>query len=45
MKLITRAGGNVLASSFVIELPELGGHERLEALDIEVLSLCSYEGH
>ena len=45
VKLITRAGGNVLASSFVIELPELGGRERLEALDIEVLSLCSYEGH
>lgn len=45
VKLITRAGGNVLASSFVIELPELGGRERLEALDIEVLSLCAYEGH
>ena len=45
VKLITRAGGNVLASSFVIELPELGGRARLEALDIEVLSLCSYEGH
>jgi adenine phosphoribosyltransferase len=45
VKLITRAGGNVLASSFVIELPVLGGRERLEALDIEVLSLCSYDGH
>jgi len=45
VKLITRAGGNVLASSFVIELPALGGRTRLEALDIEVLSLCSYEGH
>jgi adenine phosphoribosyltransferase len=44
VKLITRAGGNVMASSFVIELPALGGRERLEALDIEVLSLCSYEG-
>lgn len=45
VKLIARAGGNVLASSFVIELPELGGRARLEALDIEVLSLCSFEGH
>ncbi|MDO8288699.1 MAG: adenine phosphoribosyltransferase [Parvibaculum sp.] len=45
VKLITRAGGNVLAASFVIELPALGGRERLEVLDIEVLSLCSYEGH
>jgi adenine phosphoribosyltransferase len=45
VKLITRAGGNVMASSFVIELPVLGGRERLEALDIEVLSLCAYDGH
>lgn len=45
VKLIARAGGNVTASSFVIELPELGGRQRLEALDIEVLSLCSFEGH
>ncbi len=45
VKLIARAGGNVLASSFVIELPELGGRARLEALDIEVLSLCSFDGH
>ena len=45
VKLITRAGGNVVASSFVIELPELGGRARLEALDIEVLSLCAYDGH
>lgn len=45
VKLIARAGGNVTAASFVIELPELGGRQRLEAFDIEVLSLCSYEGH
>ncbi|MFZ2466875.1 MAG: adenine phosphoribosyltransferase [Parvibaculum sedimenti] len=45
VKLFARAGGNVLAASFVIELSELGGRQRLEALDIEVLSLCAYEGH
>ncbi|HMM14569.1 MAG: adenine phosphoribosyltransferase [Parvibaculum sp.] len=45
VKLIARAGGNVMAASFVIELPELGGRQRLEAFDIEVLSLCSFEGH
>lgn len=45
VKLIARAGGNVTAASFVIELPELGGRERLEAFDIEVLSLCTFEGH
>ena len=44
VKLIGRAGGNVLGASFVIELPDLGGRSRLEAYDIEVLSLCSFEG-
>lgn len=45
VKLVARAGGNVTAASFVIELPALGGRERLEAFDIEVLSLCSFDGH
>ena len=45
VKLIGRGGGNVLGASFVVELPELGGRQRLEAMDIEVLSLCSFEGH
>jgi len=44
VKLISRAGGNVLAASFVIELPDLGGRQRLEAYEIEVLSLCSFAG-
>ena len=38
-----RPAGAVAAASFVIELPG-GGRGRLEA-DIEVLSLCAYEGH
>jgi adenine phosphoribosyltransferase len=45
VKLIARAGGTVAAASFVIELPDLGGRQRLEAFDIEVLSLCSFDGH
>ncbi|MGB5092546.1 MAG: adenine phosphoribosyltransferase [Parvibaculum sp.] len=45
VKLIGRAGANVTGASFVIELPELGGRQLLEAMDIEVLSLCSFDGH
>jgi len=45
IKLIRICGGTVVAASFVIDLPELGGRDRLQAMDIEVLSLCSYEGH
>jgi adenine phosphoribosyltransferase len=44
VKLIGRAGANVLGASFVIELPALGGRDRLEGYDIEVLSLCTFEG-
>jgi len=44
VKLIGRAGGNVLGASFVIELPDLAGRQRLETYDIEVLSLCSFDG-
>lgn len=45
VKLLVKAGGIISAASFVIELPELGGRQRLEDLDIEVLSLCSFDGH
>ncbi|NWG45008.1 MAG: adenine phosphoribosyltransferase [Alphaproteobacteria bacterium] len=45
IKLIERAGGQVLACSFVIDLPDLGGRARLEAMGKPVLSLCAFEGH
>ncbi|MFO1187989.1 MAG: adenine phosphoribosyltransferase [Alphaproteobacteria bacterium] len=44
IKLIERAGANVAACSFVIDLPELGGRARLEAMGKPVLTLCSFEG-
>jgi len=44
IKLIERAGAHVLACSFVIDLPELGGRARLEAMGKPVLTLCSFEG-
>ena len=44
IKLIERAGASVLACSFVVELPDLGGRSRLEALGKPVLALCAFEG-
>ena len=35
----------VIGCSFIIDLPELGGRKRLEALDVKVLALCEFEGH
>ncbi len=44
IKLIERAGGVVVACSFVIDLPELGGRARLEAMGKPVLTLCEFGG-
>ncbi|MCV6825245.1 MULTISPECIES: adenine phosphoribosyltransferase [Halocynthiibacter] len=44
IKLIERLGGEIISCSFVIDLPDLGGRKRLEAMGMEVLSLCEFEG-
>ena len=44
LKLIEQAGGEVVGCSFVIDLPDLGGRARIEALGYEVLALCAFEG-
>jgi adenine phosphoribosyltransferase len=44
-RLIRRAGATVTAASFAVELPDLGGAERLGAEGIEVHSLVRFEGH
>jgi adenine phosphoribosyltransferase len=45
IKLIRAHKGNVVGCSFVVDLPELGGRKKLEALGVQVLSLCEFEGH
>jgi len=44
IKLIERLGGEIIACSFVIDLPELGGRSKLEALGMDVHALCAFEG-
>ncbi len=44
IKLIERLGGEIIGCAFVIDLPELGGHRRLEALGMDVHVLCEFEG-
>jgi len=44
IKLIRRAGGILLGASFVLELPDLGGGERLRGEGVRVNSLISFEG-
>ena len=45
VKLIERLGGDVTAGAFVIDLPELGGSKKLQAMGLPLHSLCSFEGH
>jgi len=45
VKLIRQAGGLVVGSAFVIDLPELGGAKRIAAMDVPVRTLVAFEGH
>jgi adenine phosphoribosyltransferase len=38
-------GAEILAACFVIDLPELGGSRKLEALGVPVRTLVSFDGH
>ncbi|WP_380057147.1 adenine phosphoribosyltransferase [Falsihalocynthiibacter sp. SS001] len=44
IKLIERLGGDVVSCAFVIDLPELGGRKKLEAMGMDVTTLCEFEG-
>jgi adenine phosphoribosyltransferase len=45
VELLRRAGADVLAAAFVIDLPDLGGAEKLRALDVPVSTLVAFPGH
>ena len=42
--LIQKLGGIVIGCAFVIDLPDLGGSQRLASRGIESFSLCEFEG-
>ena len=44
IKLIERLGGDIVGCAFVIDLPDLGGRQKLEALGMDVHALCAFEG-
>jgi adenine phosphoribosyltransferase len=45
IRLLERAGANIIGCSFVIDLPGLGGADKLRALGKPVSSLVAFEGH
>lgn len=44
IKLIERLGAEVMGCAFIVDLPELGGRNKLEDLGMDVHALCSFEG-
>lgn len=45
VKLLQQMGAEVVAACFVVDLPDLGGRGKVEALGVPVRTLIAYEGH
>jgi adenine phosphoribosyltransferase len=45
VKLLKSIGAEVVAACFVIDLPDLGGARKIEALGVPVRTLMAFEGH
>ena len=45
VKLLRQLGAEVLAACFIIDLPDLGGADKLRRLNVPVRTLVGYEGH
>lgn len=45
VSLLRSLGAEVIAACFVIDLPDLGGTRKIEALGVPVRSLVQFEGH
>jgi adenine phosphoribosyltransferase len=45
VKLLQKLGADVVAACFVIDLPDLGGAKKIEALGVPVRCLIAFEGH
>ncbi|KAB0264105.1 adenine phosphoribosyltransferase [Microvirga brassicacearum] len=44
-QLLLQMGAKIVAACFIIDLPDLGGAQKLRDLGVEVRSLVSFEGH
>lgn len=45
MKLLNQAGADIVAAAFLVDLPDLGGADRLRAHGLNVEALIAFEGH
>ena len=44
IKLIERLGGDIVGCSFIVDLPELGGRQKLQSMNMDVQVLCEFDG-
>lgn len=44
IQLLEQLGAEILSCAFVIDLPELGGRQKLEAMGMDVSVLCEFDG-
>ncbi len=44
VKLIRASGGKIVAACFVIDLPDLGGSQKIRDMGVDVITLCEFEG-
>ena len=45
VKLLKQQGADVLAACFIVDLPELGGADKIRKLGVPVRTLIGFEGH
>ncbi|MDR3510776.1 MAG: adenine phosphoribosyltransferase [Caulobacteraceae bacterium] len=45
VELLRKGGAEVVAAAFAVDLPELGGAEKLKAIGVPVSTLVAFEGH
>ena len=44
VRVIQKLGGDLVGVAVVIDLPDLGGRRRVEALGHKLVALCEFEG-
>ena len=45
VNLFRKLNANVIGGAFLVDLPELGGADKLRSIDVSVTSLCTFDGH
>jgi adenine phosphoribosyltransferase len=45
VKLVQRSGGNIIGATFIVDLPDLGGMQRLAGLGVRSHKLVAFSGH